>query len=200
MGSAIHGVLQSLVLAFRAQYPDVDLELRESTSQRIVESLAEEGLDIGIVRTPLLKPSQASLITLQRDPFILAVPRKHPLATRPTVALSELAQEPFVMYSPTDASGLQGAVMSVCQSAGFVPVVAQEATQIPTVLALVESGLGIALVPAVMRGQRDAGVVYRDLGALPEPGETTLALAWIDGQESPAASRFVAVARSLHPA
>lgn len=197
VGSSIYGVLQALIPAFRAEYPDVELVLRESISSRIMESLAEEGLDIGIVRTPLLKSSQASLITLQRDHFILAIPQRHALSTRPAVSLSDVAAEPFVSYSPSEASGLHGAAMSVCQSAGFVPVVAQEATQIATVLALVESGLGIALVPALMRGQREPGVIYRDLDPLPDSGQSTLALAWHDGQESPAASRFIALARRL---
>jgi DNA-binding transcriptional LysR family regulator len=195
VGSAIYGVLQALVSAYRAEFPNVELVLRESTSRRIMEALAEEGLDIGLVRTPLLKSSPASLLTLQRDHFVLAMPARHALAAQAEIALNDLANEHFVMYSPSEASGLHGAAMSVCQSAGFVPVVAQEATQIPTVLALVESGLGIALVPAVMRGQREPAVCYRELQALPDTGRTTLALAWHDGQESPAASHFIALAR-----
>lgn len=197
VGSAIFGVLPALVPAFRAEYPDVELVLRESISSRIMESLAEEALDVGLVRTPLLKASPATLLTLQHDRFILALPRAHALCAAPAPALADLAAEPFVMYSPTEASGLHGAAMSMCQFAGFVPRIAQEATQIPTVLALVESGLGVALVPAVMRGQREPGVVYRDLPALPDAGHTTLALAWHDGQESPAAARFIALARRL---
>lgn len=197
VGSAIFGVLPALVPAFRAEYPDVELVLRESISSRIMESLAEEALDVGLVRTPLLKASPATLLTLQHDRFILALPRAHALCAASAPALADLAGEPFVMYSPTEASGLHGAAMSMCQFAGFVPRIAQEATQIPTVLALVESGLGVALVPAVMRGQREPGVVYRDLPALPDAGHTTLALAWHDGQESPAAARFIALARRL---
>ncbi len=195
VGSAIYSVVPTLVPAFRAAYPGVELVLRESISSRIVESLAEEGLDVGIVRTPLLQPTSAAFLTLQRDPFLLALPRRHPLADRPRVALADAAGEPFVMYPPGEAAGLHGAAMSLCQSAGFVPTVAQEAVQVPTVLALVESGLGVALVPTVMRGQREPGVVYRDLADLPPSGETTLALAWQPGQETPAALRFIELAR-----
>lgn len=195
VGSTIYSVLPALVPAFRAAYPGVELVLREMTSHRIVDALAEEGLDVGIVRTPLLQSSTAELLTLQRDPFVLALPRAHPLAARETLTVKDLARESFVMYNAAEAAGLHGAAMALCQWAGFVPQIAQEATQVPTVLALVESGLGIALVPAVMRGQREPGVVYRELGDLPQSGETTLALAWQPGLETPAALRFIELAR-----
>lgn len=195
VGSAIYRVLPLLVPAFRAEYPGVELVLRESISSRIVESLAEEGLDVGIVRTPLLQPNAANLLTLQRDPFLLALPQNHALAQKSDLAVRDVAREPFVMYSATDASGLYGAAMALCQSAGFVPVVAQEAAQVPTVLALVESGLGVALVPEVMRGHRTPGVVYRSLIDLPQIGVTTLALVWQPSLETPAALRFIELAK-----
>lgn len=195
VGSAIYRLVPDLIPAFRLQYPGVELVLKESTSSRIVQMLAEEGLDVGIVRTPLVQAGSAALLTLQRDPFLLALPRAHPLAARSSVPLSLLAAEPFVMYSAADAPGLHGAAMALCQSAGFVPQTAQEATQVPTVLALVESGLGVALVPAVMRGEREPNVAYRDLEGWQQAGETTLALAWQPGQETPAAQRFIELAR-----
>lgn len=195
VGSAIYRLLPLLVPAFRAEYPGVELVLRESISSRIIESLAEEGLDVGIVRTPLLLPTSAQLLTLQRDPFLLALPRTHPLAQKAELHAMDAALEPFVMYSAAEASGLHGAAMSLCQSVGFMPRVTQEASQVPTVLALVESGLGVALVPAVMRGHRSPGVVYRELIDLPQVGVTTLALAWQPDLETPASLRFIDLAR-----
>lgn len=195
VGSAIYRVLPTLVLAFRAEYPGVELVLRELTSSKIVEALTEEGLDIGIVRTPLLQPSTATLLTLQRDPFLLALPQSHPIVESASLTIGDVSGEAFVMYSEAEASGLYGAAMGLCQSAGFVPIVSQEATQVPTVLALVESGLGLALVPAAVRGHRAPGVVYRDLIDVPAASETTLALAWQSDLETPACMRFVELAR-----
>jgi DNA-binding transcriptional LysR family regulator len=101
------------------------------------------------------------------------------------------------MYSAADATGLQAAAMTACEAAGFLPKIAQEATQVPTVLALVESGLGIALVPEVMRGHREPQVVYRRLQDAGEALETTLVLAWLGGSEIPAAQRFIQLAMAL---
>jgi DNA-binding transcriptional LysR family regulator len=199
VGSAIYGLIPTLIPRFRSQYPNVELVLREATSARILEMLNEEALDVGIVRTPLLQPHPATLLTLQRDCFVAALPIAHPLAQRPRLRLSDLAREPFVMYGAAEAAGLRAAALAACEAAGFVPEVAQEATQVATVLALVGSGLGVALVPEVMRGQREDQVAYRELADGAGTAPTTLALAWLEGQESPAAQRFVEVTRSLAP-
>lgn len=197
VGSAIYRVVPTLIPQFRAQYPGVELVLRESTSARILQMLNEEALDIGIVRTPLLQSHAATLHTLQRDRFLVALPQAHPLAARASLSLAELAKEPFILYSSADAPGLHAATMAACESAGFVPEVTQEATQVPTVLALVESGLGVALVPEVLLGHRAPQVAYRPLQGGPAVAETTLALAWIEDNESPAAQRFIELTRTL---
>jgi DNA-binding transcriptional LysR family regulator len=197
VGSATYRLIPDLIPGFRTQYPDVELVLREATSGAILSMLNEEALDLGIVRTPLLQSHGATLQTLQRDRLLLALPAGHALVRSEPAVLAELASEGFVMYSPTEAAGLHAHAMAACEAAGFVPTVTQEATQVLTVLALVESGLGIALVPEVARGQRAPRVVYRDLQC-GTPAEMTLALAWMAGNESPAARRFIELAGAFY--
>jgi DNA-binding transcriptional LysR family regulator len=197
VGSAIYQLIPRLVPSFRAQYPGVELVLHEATSARIVQMLNVEALDVGIVRTPLLEQSEVQLVTLQSDRFVVAVRRDHPLAGRTTVALAALAREPFILHSPLESPGLHSATMATCQAAGFVPHVAQEATQLQTVIALVESGLGVALVPEVMRGQREPAVVYLAVDAPPTLAVTALAIAYMDETRSAAAQRFIELASPL---
>jgi DNA-binding transcriptional LysR family regulator len=197
VGSAIYRVIPWLIPRFRTRYPGVELVLLEETSSAIVAMLGEETLDIGIVRTPLLQSHAASLLTMQRDRFIAALPKGHALAQREPLCLADLARETFIMYSAEHATGLRASAMASCEAAGFAPNVVQEATQIPTIVALVESGLGVALVPQVMKGHREPQVVYRELQDAREGTPTTLALAWLEGGESPAAQRFIEMTRAL---
>jgi DNA-binding transcriptional LysR family regulator len=162
--------------------------------------LQEETLDIGIVRTPLLQPHGATLLTLQRDRFVAALPASHPLASQPSLRLADLSGQPFVMYNQAEAAGLYASAMAACEAAGFAPEVSQEATQIATVLAIVESGLGIALVPEVVRGQRDPHVIYRDLVDAGQTLDSTLALAYEPGNETPAILRFIDASKILQVA
>lgn len=187
-GSTTYGVLQKLVPAFRAECPGVELVLREATSVAIVQELEDQALDIGLVRTPLLQATSATLVPLLKEDFVAALPRGHALEGKDPLQLADLANEAFLMYSPTAAAGLHSAALLACQRAGFLPRVSQQAAQVQTLLALVESGLGVALVPAVMQRYASEKISYRPL-LNPTP---SIGLALIhDAQaESAAAVRF----------
>ena len=119
-----------------------------------------------------------------------ALPRGSALTGKGPLKLSDMAGEPFVMYAPTNAAGLHGAAMLACQQAGFMPTVSQQAIQIQTVLALVESGLGVALVPSVMQRYISDKIVYRPLVDVSTASTIGLALAYMADTESPAAGHF----------
>jgi DNA-binding transcriptional LysR family regulator len=129
--------------------------------------------------------------------FVAALPEGHPLLAKPKLKLSDLAAEPFVMYSALAVPGLHAMALLACQQAGFVPKVQQEAVQVQTVVSLVESGLGVALVPSVATRHAMPGVVFR---AIHGPGAATeigIALLWRPDTETPAARRFRETLTSL---
>jgi DNA-binding transcriptional LysR family regulator len=174
-GSATHGVLQRLVPRIRAELPKLQLLLREGSTMGIVQSLAAGEIDAGILWTPVLNPHGVQFQPLRRDTLVAAFPNGHPLLRRKSIALADLAQEPFILYDAAQAEGLRSVCMMVCQRAGFVPRVAQEAIQVRTVVTLVESGLGVALVPGIAREFAGPHVVCRELSDI--GGETMLAQA-----------------------
>ncbi|NYT36010.1 LysR family transcriptional regulator [Allopusillimonas soli] len=190
VGSTSFGLLQKLVPRFRTEHPRVELELREATSSRILQMIEQEELNLGLVRTPLLQHSNVSLLELDRDCFVVALPVDNPWAHKPRLRLSELADEHFVMYSAADAAGLHASAMAACQRAGFMPSVKQEAVQIQTVLALVESGLGVALIPSVMRKYQSTRIQYRSIPELTRSQPIGWALAFDQETETMAGRHF----------
>ena len=98
------------------------------------------------------------------------LPRGHPLARSASLKVLDLADQPFIMYSSISAFNLRAHVMFACQAAGFNPSVRQEAVQVQTVIGLVESGLGVALVPSVSHRHAPDGVVFLPLHAATELG------------------------------
>lgn len=194
VGTTTWGMLQRLVPAFRAEYPGVELVLREATSVAIVQQVEDHALDIGLVRTPLLLSTTAALVPLENDTFVAALPRGHALAGKGSLQLAELANETFVMYASSGAAGLQSAALLACQDAGFLPKVSQQAVQVQTLLALVESGLGVALVPSVMQRYASEKIVYRPLVDVSQRAAVGLALLHMPHTESAAAARFREVA------
>lgn len=195
VGTTTFGLLQRLLPAFRAQFPGVELRLQEASSIAVLAQLEQGTLDLGLVRTPVMVSTPATLLPLEKEHFIAALPKDHFLAKRSSICLKDLADEAFLMYADGAATSLRALVMGACQHAGFVPRIAQEATQVQTLLALVESGLGVALVPSIMRRYASDVIVYKEVLDLGHYGEVSLSLAYLSDTESPAAAIFRTLAQ-----
>ncbi|MBB1632501.1 MULTISPECIES: LysR family transcriptional regulator [Cupriavidus] len=190
VGSSTYGTLQRVLSPFREKFPNVQLVLREATSARIVREVGHGEMDIGLVRTPLLLASSVALIELERDALVVALPIDNPLVHKPHLSVADLAHESFIMYSSADAVGLYTAATLTCEKGGFLPRIAQEAIQIQTVLSLVESGLGVALVPSVVTRHTSDQLVYRRFDVVPSTAHVGLALAYLPDNENAAVRNF----------
>jgi DNA-binding transcriptional LysR family regulator len=197
VGSATYALLPRLLPAFRSSYPQVELELRESTNLELLGLLEAERLDVGLVRYPTASASTLQFDLIERDVFDAVLPRSHPLAKSASVTLKELAQEPLIDYASTKVPGLHAMVMLAFQHAGLSPRVSQEATQVQTVISLVDSGLGVALVPSVSARLASKGVVFRPIKGLPTAARIGIALAYRGTNGSAAVLRFCDVARTM---
>jgi DNA-binding transcriptional LysR family regulator len=127
---------------------------------------------------------------VESDELVAALPTALALARKRTLRLRDLSAEPFVAYSATAAMNLRTQVVAACQDAGFTPRIVQEAVQVQTVLSLVGSGVGVALVPSLSRMQAPAGVEFRKLSDGGKRLQTALAVATHPRNEPAAALRF----------
>jgi DNA-binding transcriptional LysR family regulator len=135
-------------------------------------------------------------VVVQRERFVAALPARHRLArVRGRIAVRELAEEAFVMAPREIAPGLHDIAALLTARAGFSPRVAQEAIQMQTVVSLVSSGLGVALVPSSVANLGRRGVVYREIGDT-HP-RLDLWLAWRRGNLSAAGRELIAHARRI---
>ena len=190
IGSVTFGVLPRLIKAFTREHPQVRLELREGTNLEVLTLVETQELDAGFVRVPTTRPANVQFQPVQTDVFCAALPSGHPLAKRRAVTLTELAEHPLVGYAPSRVGGLQAASMHLFARAGASPYVAQEAVQVQTVLGLVDSGLGVALVPSVNARYASKGVVFRPISDLPPDATIGIALAYPASEESAVCIRF----------
>ncbi|NIJ18154.1 LysR substrate-binding domain-containing protein [Sphingobium vermicomposti] len=189
VGSATFELLPRLITEYRRRYPAVELVLEEATSAEIARKLAATELDVGLVRLPLLHIAAVDTRVIDPDELHAAIPVGSPFASADSVELSALAQQPFILQSRI--SVLHSITLTACQKAGFMPIVAQEAAQLSAVLALVRSGLGVALVPSRAAGSVPQGVRLVRL-AQQVPVQTGVALP--RDRASPLAQNFAAIA------
>lgn len=193
---ADYGVLPSLLKSYKAARPGVQLALREMLSPEQSLALAAGELDFGLLLPPVSEAEGLEHLVVQRERFVAALPARHRLAAaRGPLAMSDLAGESFVMVPRDIAPGLYDIVSGLAARAGFSLNVAQEAIQMQTVVSLVSSGLGVAVVPGSVANLGRRGVVYRRLSDRHPMLE--LWLAWRPGAIGAAAEEFIAKARGL---
>ncbi|WP_454766777.1 LysR family transcriptional regulator [Cupriavidus campinensis] len=197
VGSATYALLPRLIPAFRAAHPGIELILHESTSASILDRLERGQLDAGLVRFPILSSGPYTLTPLEDDAFVAAVPAESRFASHDAIALKALAGEPFIMHPSADVPNLQAVAMLLCQQAGFVPRVAQEAVQVQTIVSLVESGLGVALVPGVAARYTNRRVRFLRLSSPRPAARIGIALATRDAGDDRHVQHFTAVARGM---
>jgi DNA-binding transcriptional LysR family regulator len=184
--------LVGLLRAFREEFPDVELTVRELSLAEQLEAIKSGALDVGFVRGPL---SDKALMAecVRREPLVVGLPADHPLAGKGPLRLETLSSEPFVFFPRPRAPAFFDLLIALCQRAGFTPRILQEAPQVD-VLSLIAAGFGISILPASVREIRRGNVVFRPLVGAPT---TELLLVWRAGDTSPSRQAFVAVVRRV---
>jgi DNA-binding transcriptional LysR family regulator len=194
LAATAYTLLPLVLRDFARSFPGVKLELRELTIPEQHAALLGGDIDVALLRPPV---PEAELVaeTLLSEPFVLALPPRHPLRALRRVPAKRLANEPFVMFPRQPGLVFHDLLMDFCLRAGFRPRVAQEAYQTHTVVGLVSAGVGVALVPASARKIGLAGVAYRPLRETTPQSHT--AIAWRRADPSPALAAFLDVARRV---
>lgn len=184
-GRASHLLLPRLLLAFRAAFPEVELDLDgPHPSGTLRDKLIEDQLDVALCFLPLAAPEIESRNYADID-FVLVMPSDHRLAQRPDLDLAAFAEEPFVAYPGGQGFLLRDTMDAQCRLAGFDPRVVRESPNSQVLMCLVAAGVGVSIVPRELQYQEEiVGLSFKPLG----PGALRLAhgMAWKRGNTNPA--------------
>ena len=139
--------LARLLADFRASHPLLEIQLRHGAggSAEMAQQVRDGRLDLAILSLPERQPAGISLRPLASEQMVLVCPPVHRLASRKSVRLSELRDEPFI-----DHPSGWGTRMSTDRAFADARVqrsVAYEVADTPSILDLVRHGLGIAVLP-----------------------------------------------------
>ncbi|SNX58496.1 DNA-binding transcriptional LysR family regulator [Streptomyces sp. TLI_55] len=164
--TAVPALVVPAVRALRESAPGVRVRVRvrEAEAGEAYELLAAGEVDLALslaVQAPVVGDGRFTRVQLLADPLDVALPRGHALAGVAGLRLADLAGEPWIFGGSGPWSDI---TRGACEAAGFTPRQGHSAAGWTAILAMVEAGMGVALVPrmaAVGRG----GVVMRELGA-----------------------------------
>jgi DNA-binding transcriptional LysR family regulator len=157
--TSAYSYVPDLVAACRRELPDVEISLKEMVSG---DQLDSGEIDIGLLRPPIPRGGLRSF-RVTAEPLIAAVPSGHPLAEADQIELEALAGEPFIMYAPYEARYFHDLLVELFSRAGLVPNYVQHLAQIHSILAMVHSGVGVALVPQAALNLHFSGVALRPI-------------------------------------
>ena len=152
-------IVPSIVLHFRKSNPEVEFSLRNILTTEQVRMLESGSLDVGFLRLPIGVQSTLDIVTVHREPFVLVVPASHKLAKRKSVRLREVAGQDFVMYERNYAPGFHDVMYGILRDARIAPNVSQNAVEIPMLISLVASGMGITIAPLSVVKHSAASIV-----------------------------------------
>lgn len=134
-----------LISVYKEQHPYIEILLTEVGTKRIREEIETGELDIGLVCSVTSTNENLETIRFLKDPLQLIVHESHRLAGQKTIAMSDLANEAFIIYRKDFI--LFDRIIEECKNHGFYPTIACETTQKDLFIEMVQAKLGIALLP-----------------------------------------------------
>jgi DNA-binding transcriptional LysR family regulator len=186
--------LPKIIRRFRDQFPNVRLELRELPTGSQIVALRTGDLDVGFLREP---PHDDAFVTetVMRERLVLALSKRHELASRKRLRLIDVANEDFVLFPRDLAPGLHAHVLAMCAEVGVHPRIVQTSRELYTTISLVEAGLGVTIIPEGVRKMGWRGVRYYPV--VSPYAITRIDAAWRPDNRSPIIPAFLEIARSL---
>ena len=196
VSTADYSVLPPLLREFRERYPQVQIELREATTDVQLEDLMQGRIDAGLLIPPLHDKAKAELdyVTVLSEPLVLAAPQGlKALRGKGNAGLKSVSDLPLIIFPRRIAPAFHDAILGCFRDAGLTPRIGQEAIQMQTIVGLVSAGMGIALVPQSVSNLKRPGVEYKPLSDKTAAFET--GLAWRRDNPSPVLRAFLELLR-----
>lgn len=166
-------LFSSLIALFHKQHPDIQLSFLEVGSNSIEEAIADKRIDVGILLGNI-RPTFASIPVVDSTMCLLSI-KDSQWRNRKTVNLIELKEESFLLFS--DTFTLNSMIIKAANTVGFEPKVVCKSSQWDFIAKMVESNMGIALLPQIYCQQLDQEKF--NTAVLENPGlNWTLSMAW----------------------
>jgi DNA-binding transcriptional LysR family regulator len=160
MGFSSSPFLPNLLRKYKARYPGVALRLLEDVPRGQDLAFDQEEIDIGFTRPPSAdRSSSYQSRLLFREPLVVAFPKTRKVTTK-RVRIADLAGERFVVFQRTSSPEVFDTIVRVCNDNGFSPRLHHELNNMNSVLATVEAGEGVAIVPATARTLRPDNISF----------------------------------------
>lgn len=195
--TAAYRLLPRALALYKQRYPEVELDLCEMLSNDLLGALRSRRLDVALVRaSAAMLGTDLDCVVASREEMVLALPCSHPLAQLEVVPIARLDGVPFIGFAGQGSRYFRETLDAIFAAGQVRPRITQESV-LPTVLALVEAGLGVALVPSSLMRVRSEDLTYRRISGVGEAGVALLHCVRRKDESNPTVLNFIDAVESL---
>lgn len=137
--------LATIIAQFRDQHPHFRFSLEEIDGLNILPALTEHRFDLAFTRHNYLDHDQFESLEISKDKLLLVISKKNRYANRSSISIRELSNDNFIMFDRV--TDLHKLIIDECDKAGFEPTIFYSSHRKVSVLSLVATNIGIALMP-----------------------------------------------------
>ncbi len=162
VGSAMNSYLPPVLKRFTSNYPDIKFQLEELSNRDQLKMLENQQIDIGFMRSNRISPALA-IQSVYKENFSLVLPKGHWISEENFTGVEQLSKESFILYPNEHSQMYYQQILNICSDAGFSPQISHRSIHGPTIFKLIESGLGVSIVPISLRDDHNYHIKFIEL-------------------------------------
>lgn len=147
--ATVVSVLPDFVKLFRAEYPEIGIELVEHSKEGL-SPLTEGDTDACLITRFARIPKGFDYLPITHDRAVIALSTEHPLSDREELSLADMADTPFLGYADAKGESANRFMAELVEYAGSGPTIRHEADTYTALLGLVSAKLGFTIVTSAM--------------------------------------------------
>ena len=188
-------ILPPMLRAFQGEFPRVRVSLHDLSSEEMLAQLGEKKLDLALTaRTSEKMPRGLSFVELARYATRVAMSPQHPLAKSRALTLPQVAREPLIGMTRKDYPDYHNEIGKMFAAVGSKPNFVEEHEGGTGLIAAVEAGRGVALVPSSLLCM--VGARLKLIPLKPALPPIPVGAVWLKDNQSEMVKKFIAAARA----
>lgn len=150
--------LPNVIKKFRKDYPNIEYEILLGDYTEIEKWIMDGRVDFGVIRLPAMS-TNLEIEFLERDRLLVILPEDHPLANCDKFPMERLADDSFMLLEKGEKSD----IAKILEENGVKPKVDFTTWDDYAIMSMVESGLGISIIPELIMKRASYNIVVKEL-------------------------------------